>query len=67
VQRELWKNGKLNRHLIARDMEVLAKAAQAGIECTARKDRHRKACKYGLQPRNAAANRSYGPARDLSD
>ena len=26
VQRELWKNGKLNRHLIARDMEVLAKA-----------------------------------------
>jgi sulfoacetaldehyde dehydrogenase len=26
VQRELWKNGKLNRHLIARDMAVLAKA-----------------------------------------
>jgi sulfoacetaldehyde dehydrogenase len=26
VQRELWKNGKLNRHLIARDMDVLAKA-----------------------------------------
>ena len=26
VQRELWKNGKLNRHLIARDIEVLAKA-----------------------------------------
>lgn len=26
VQGELWKNGKLNRHLIARDMEVLAKA-----------------------------------------
>ena len=26
VQRELWKNGKLNRHLIARDMEVLTKA-----------------------------------------
>ena len=26
VQRELWKNGKLNRNLIARDMEVLAKA-----------------------------------------
>jgi sulfoacetaldehyde dehydrogenase len=28
VQCELWKNGKLNRHLIARDMEVLAKAFQ---------------------------------------
>ena len=26
VQRELWKNGKLNRHVIARDMVVLAKA-----------------------------------------
>jgi sulfoacetaldehyde dehydrogenase len=26
VQRGLWKNGKLNRHLIARDMEVLTKA-----------------------------------------
>jgi sulfoacetaldehyde dehydrogenase len=26
VQSELWKNGKLNRHLIARDMDVLAKA-----------------------------------------
>jgi sulfoacetaldehyde dehydrogenase len=26
VLRELWKNGKLNRHLIARDMDVLAKA-----------------------------------------
>jgi sulfoacetaldehyde dehydrogenase len=26
VQQELWKNGKLNRHLIARDMAVLAKA-----------------------------------------
>jgi sulfoacetaldehyde dehydrogenase len=26
VQCELWRNGKLNRHLIARDMEVLAKA-----------------------------------------
>ena len=26
VQRELWKHGKLNRHLIARDMVVLAKA-----------------------------------------
>jgi sulfoacetaldehyde dehydrogenase len=26
VQRELWKHGKLNRHLIARDMAVLAKA-----------------------------------------
>jgi sulfoacetaldehyde dehydrogenase len=26
VQQELWKNGKLNRHLIARDMVVLAKA-----------------------------------------
>lgn len=24
VQRELWKNGKLNRHLIARDMPVLS-------------------------------------------
>lgn len=26
VQGELWKNGKLNRHLIARDMAVLAEA-----------------------------------------
>jgi sulfoacetaldehyde dehydrogenase len=26
VQNELWKNGKLNRHLIARDMPVLAHA-----------------------------------------
>jgi sulfoacetaldehyde dehydrogenase len=26
VQCELWKNGKLNRHLIARDMDVLSRA-----------------------------------------
>jgi sulfoacetaldehyde dehydrogenase len=28
VQGELWKNGKLNRHLIARDMPVLAESFQ---------------------------------------
>ena len=26
MQGELWKNGKLNRHLIARDMPVLAES-----------------------------------------
>jgi sulfoacetaldehyde dehydrogenase len=37
VQAELWKNGKLNRHLIARDMPVLADAFGLPEEAAASK------------------------------
>ncbi|HEY4970280.1 MAG TPA: aldehyde dehydrogenase family protein, partial [Steroidobacteraceae bacterium] len=37
VQGELWKNGKLNRHLIARDMPVLAEGFELPPEAAASK------------------------------
>ena len=37
VQRELWKNGKLNRHLIARDMPILAESFGLPAEAAASK------------------------------
>src|SRR5882757_6387120 len=37
IQGELWKNGKLNRHLIARDMPILAKGLGLPAEAAASK------------------------------
>jgi sulfoacetaldehyde dehydrogenase len=37
VQGELWKNGKLNRHLIARDMPILAKSFGLSAEAASAK------------------------------
>ena len=37
VQSELWKNGKLNRHLIARDMPILAESFELPAEAASAK------------------------------
>ncbi|RTL48962.1 MAG: aldehyde dehydrogenase family protein [Bradyrhizobiaceae bacterium] len=37
IESELWKNGKLNRHLIARDMSVLVKGFELPADVTASK------------------------------